>query len=69
MNNKGEIERYIQLKADFQRTAQRDKKIFFNEQYIKLKKTTEGKTLEIFSGNWRYQGNILSKDGHNKGHK
>ena len=34
--NKGERERYIQLKTQFQRTAQRDKKPFFNEQCIKL---------------------------------
>ena len=34
--NKGERERYIQLKTQFQRTARRDKKPFFNEQCIKL---------------------------------
>ena len=30
--SKGERERYIQLNADFQRTAQRDKKAFFDKQ-------------------------------------
>ena len=31
VKSKGERERYIQLNADFQRTARRDKKAFFNE--------------------------------------
>ena len=34
--SKGERERYIQLNADFQRTAWRDTKAFFNEWCIKL---------------------------------
>ena len=34
--SKGETERYIHLNADFQRTALRGKKAFFNEQCIKL---------------------------------
>ena len=29
---KGKEERYIQLNAEFQRIARRDKKVFFNEQ-------------------------------------
>ena len=33
MKSKGERERYIQLNAEFQRTAQREKMAFFNEQY------------------------------------
>ena len=36
VKSKGERERYIQLNTDFQRTAWRDKKAFFKEQYIKL---------------------------------
>ena len=36
VKSKGERERYIQLNADFQRSARRDKKAFFNEQCIKL---------------------------------
>ena len=32
MKGKGERERYIQLNAEFQRTARRDKKAFLNEQ-------------------------------------
>ena len=52
MKNKGERETYIQLNTDFQRTAQTDKKVFFNEQCIKLgkKKKTERERLEISSG-------------------
>ena len=36
VKNKGERKRCIQLNAEFQRTARRDKKAFFNEQCIKL---------------------------------
>ena len=34
--SKGETESCIQLKAEFQRKVWRDKKVFFNEQYLKL---------------------------------
>ena len=36
MKSKGKGKRCIQLNVDFQRTTQRDKKVFFNEQCIKL---------------------------------
>ena len=29
-------------------------------------KITKGERLEISSGNWKHQGTILPKDGHNK---
>ena len=32
MKDKGERERYTQVKAEFQRISRRDKKIFLNEQ-------------------------------------
>ena len=49
MKSKGERERNIQLNADFQRTAQRDKKVFFNEQYLKLEENNRrGKTGDVF---------------------
>ena len=51
MKNKVERETYIQLNTDFQRTAQTDKKVFFNEQCIKLgkkKKNRKGKTGDLF---------------------
>ena len=35
MKSKGERERYIQLKVEFQRAARRDKKASFNEQSVK----------------------------------
>ena len=48
MKSNGERERYIQLNAEFQRTAQRDKKAFFNEQCMKLaEKNKRGKTRDI----------------------
>ena len=37
VKSKGENERYIQLNADFQRIAQRDKKALLYEQCIQLK--------------------------------
>ena len=37
VKGKGERERYTQLKAEFQRTARRDKKVFFNEQCKEIK--------------------------------
>ena len=37
VKGKGEIERYTQLNAEFQRTARRDKKAFFNEQCKEIK--------------------------------
>ena len=48
MKSKGERERHIQLNADFQRTAQRGKKVFFNEHCIKLEENNRrGKTREL----------------------
>ena len=39
----------MQLNADFQRRAQRDKKAFFNEQCIKLEENNRrGKTRDLF---------------------
>ena len=44
VKSNGERERYIQLNAEFQRTAWRDKKAFFNEQCMKLaEKKQKGK--------------------------
>ena len=48
MKSKGERKRYIQLNANFQRTAQRDKKAFFKEQCVKLEENNrKGKTREL----------------------
>ena len=48
VKSKGERERYIQLNREFQRTAWRDKKAFFNEQCIKLEENNRrGKTSHL----------------------
>ena len=53
--SKGERERYIQLNAEFQRIARRDKKAFFNEQSLIIKENnTRRKTRDLF----RKIGNI-----------
>ena len=41
MKNKRERERYIQLNAEFQRIARRDKKAFLNEQCKDVEETIE----------------------------
>ena len=47
--SKGERGRYIKLNEDFQRTARRDKKAFFNKQCIKLEENNRrGKTRDLF---------------------
>ena len=44
VKSRGERERYTQLHVEFQRTARRDKKAFFNEQCIKIRgKQLKGK--------------------------
>ena len=55
VKSKGERERYIQLNAESQRTARRDKKAFFNKQWIKLEENnSKGKIRDLF----RKIGNI-----------
>ena len=49
MKSNGERERHIQLNADFQITARRNKKAFFNEQCIKLEENSRRKkTRDLF---------------------
>ena len=70
MKGKGERERDTQLNAEFQRIARRDKEAFFNEQCKEIEENNRmGKTRDLVKKNWRYQGNISHKDGHNKGQK
>ena len=53
---KGEMERYTQLNAEFQRIARSDKKAFLNEQCKEIEESnTMGKSLQE---NLRYQGII-----------
>ena len=65
---KGEKERYTHLNTEFQKIARRDKKAFLGDQ---CKEIEENNRMEIESlqENWRYQGNVSCKDGHNKGPK
>ena len=49
VKSKGEKEKYIQLNAELQRIARRDKKAFFNEQCIKLEENNRrDKTRDLF---------------------
>ena len=62
--SKGERERYIQLNADFQRTAWRDKKAFFNEQCIKLEeKNRREKTRDLFRKIGDIKGTLCPRMG------
>ena len=67
---KREKERYIYLNAEFQRVARRNKKAFLSDQCKDIEENNRmGKTRDLFKKIKRYQGNILCKDGHNKGQK
>ena len=47
--SKGEKERYKHLKAEFQRIARRDKKVFLSNQCKEIEEKTEWERLEISS--------------------
>ena len=58
---KGEKERYIQLNAEFQRIARRDKKAFLGDQCKETEENNRmGKTRDLFK-KIRYQGKISYK--------
>ena len=48
MKGKGERVRYIQLNAEFQRIARRDKKDFLSEQCKEMENNRMGKTRYLF---------------------
>ena len=49
VKGRGEIEKYIQLNAEFQRIARRDKKAFLNEQCKEIEENNRmGKTSDLF---------------------
>ena len=49
MKSKGERESYIQLNAEFQRVARRDKRDFFNDQCLIIQENNKrGKTRDFF---------------------
>ena len=68
---KGEKERCTHLNAEFQRIARRDKKDFLSSQCKEIEENNRmGKTRDLFKETSdTYKGNILCKDGHNKGQK
>ena len=69
VKSKGEKERYKHLDAEFQRIARRDKKAFLSNQCKEIEENNRmGKIRDLFK-KIRYQGNISSKDGLDKGQK
>ena len=64
VKSKGKKERCIQLNAEFQRAAWRDKKTFFNEQCIKLEENNRReKTRDIFKKIGDIKGTFHPKMG------
>ena len=62
VKGKGERERYTQLKADFQRTARRDKKAFLNEQCKDIEENNRmGKTRDLFKKSGGTMGIFLAR--------
>ena len=56
--------RYIQLNAEFQRIARRDKKAFFSEQCIKLEENNRrGKARDILGKTGNIKGTFCPKMG------
>ena len=49
VKSKGEKERYMHLKAEFQRIARKDKKAFLNNQWKEIEGKIEWERLEISS--------------------
>ena len=67
---KGEKEKYTHLNTEFQRIARRDNKAFLSDQCKETESINRmGKTRDLFKKIKRYQGNILCKDGLDKGQK
>ena len=59
-----ERERYIQLNAEFQRIARREKKVFFNKQCIKLEENNRrGMTRDLFRKIGNIKGTFHPKMG------
>ena len=61
---KGERERYIQLNAEFQRIARRDKEAFLNEQCKEIEANNrKGKTRDLFKKIGDIKGTFHAKMG------
>ena len=70
MKSTGEREWYIQLNAEFQIIAGRDKEAFFKEQCIKVEENSRrGKTRDLFRKIGTIKGTFFPKDGQNKRQK
>ena len=71
VKGKGENERDIHLNSEFQRIAKRDKKAFLTGQCKEIEENNRmGMTRDLFKKiRVSYQGNILCKDGYNRGQK
>ena len=67
--SKGEKERYKHLNVEFQRIARRDKKAFSDQCKEIEENNRMGKTKDLFKKIRDTKGNILCKDGLNKGKK
>ena len=64
VKSKGEKERYKHLKAEFQRIARRDKKIFLSNQYKEIEeKNRMGKTRDLFKKIRDTKGTFHAKMG------
>ena len=64
------MERYIQLNAEFQRTARRDYKTFLNKQCKEIEENNKsGKSRGLFKKIGYISGNTSCKYGHNEGNK
>ena len=84
VKSKGEKERYTHLKAELQRIARRDKKVFLSDQYKEIEENSRmGKTRDLFREKemathssilaWRIlwteePGGLLSMGSHRVGH-
>ena len=64
VKGKGEKERYIPLKAEFQRIARRDKKAFLSDQCKEIEENNRmGKTIDLFKKIRDTQGTFHEKMG------
>ena len=62
MKSKGERESYIQLNAEFQRVARRDKRDFFNDQCLIIQENNKrGKTIDFFQKIGNIKGEFCPK--------
>ena len=64
MKGKAQREKYIQLNAEFQRIARRDKRTFLNEQCKEIEENKRmGKTRDLFKKIGNTKGTIHAKMG------